>query len=259
MSFTKAKLAADFTQSLVMVKEFHEVFGHPVGVIERETLPEGRACERASYLLEELQEGLVAALGKNKVKTVDALADAVYFSCGNLVECGTHTSSAISWLDDILRDEEDAKMSFESMKEEVEEYGWSRYFRNVFISSLSEVATQHHDGLGGADKEEDIAVVTFSTELALCYLALMKMAFDVDPLAIMQEVHRSNMSKLLPAELDSEDACRVFMISNGCPLSADELKFERLDDMRWIAKNISTNKVVKNPLYSEPDLIPLIP
>ncbi|MFP3355509.1 hypothetical protein R0K04_29640, partial [Pseudoalteromonas sp. SIMBA_153] len=78
------QLEAIFVQSMMMVKEFHEVFGHPVGLKASSSLSETRAVERGAYLFEELQEGLTAAIGKQKVKVVDAFADAVYFTCGNL-------------------------------------------------------------------------------------------------------------------------------------------------------------------------------
>tara|TARA_B100000929_G_C15486463_1_gene412959 strand:+ start:614 stop:1393 length:780 start_codon:yes stop_codon:yes gene_type:complete len=258
MSLTKPQLEAIFVHSMMMVKEFHEVFGHPVGLETKSTLSETRAVERGSYLFEELQEGLIAAIGKQKVKVVDAFADAVYFACGNLIECGFPLHKANKILFDLLGDNDSALLSFAHIKEESDEYGWSRYTRNVFIGSLSEVSTQLLENLGGANQEKDILVENYSIELAFAFLAIMSVSLDVDPLAVMTEVHRSNMSKLLPAELPDEDACRFYMAANGCPLPAIELKFERLDDGRWIAKNMGTNKVVKNPFYSEADLTALV-
>lgn len=264
MSYTKANLIEAFRQSLGMVTEFHRVYGHPIGTTESENLPEDRAIERASYLFEELQEGLVAAIGKDAVKVTDALADAIYFACGNLVECGVTDQRAMDHLDRLCGDEEDFKSATQSLSDHANECGWARFMRNVFVNSLAEVSEAYAEGLNYGDEDEDekvtdgIKVVPLSLDLPFAYLAMINAVFKADPLAVMQEVHRSNMSKLLPAELPDEDVCRFFMAANGCPLSATELKFERLDDGRWIAKNISNNKVVKNPLYSEADLASLV-
>lgn len=263
MSYTKANLVEAFRQSIGMVTEFHRVYGHPIGVVESENLSEDRAIVRASYLFEELQEGLTAAISLSKVGVVDALADSIYFACGNLVECGVSDEKAMDRLDRMCGDEEDFKSATQSLAGHAEKCGWARYMRNGFVSSLAEASEVYSEGLTYGDEDEEVTdgirVVPLSLDLPFAYLAMISAIFKADPLAVMQEVHRSNMSKLLPADLADEDACRFFMASNGCQLPTTELKFERLDDGRWIAKNLGTNKVVKNPLYSEANLEPLVP
>lgn len=254
MFITNDSLTIAFVESVQMVKEFHEVFGHPVGQTPSISLSERRAAERLTYLTEELLEGTQAALAGDRVAVIDALADAIYFACGNLVESGMVDRDGLQRVIGEILDHEEFDGVMERMQLMADELGWERYMRNVFIGSTQEVSENHMRSVDSQAEEADVEVVPCSAGLAAAYLSMLAVVLDTDPLDVMREVHRSNMSKLLPAELDSENACRVFMTNNGCKVDPEELRFERLDDMRWIAKHMSTNKVIKNPLFSEPNL-----
>lgn len=259
MKSTMEQFEAAFIQSVGMVKEFHEVFGHPVGQVAGVLLSERRTAERMSYLLEELLEGLQAALAGDKVGTVDALADALYFACGNMVECGVHDPEALSEIvRDVMGEKVDIAHAADHMARLSEQMGWERFMQTSFINSTREFTDQYTEQLADGGEGRPMEVAPISGGAAVAFIMIMSEVLDVDPLAVMQEVHRSNMSKLLPAELDSESACRAYMEFNGCKVAPIDLKFERLDDMRWIAKHMSTNKIIKNPLYSEVDLAPLV-
>jgi predicted HAD superfamily Cof-like phosphohydrolase len=73
--------------SIEQVKEFHEVFGHPVSNVPY-CLPLERTIARTGYMLEELNEYSVAASSKDIVEIADALIDLQYFLDGTLIEHG---------------------------------------------------------------------------------------------------------------------------------------------------------------------------
>lgn len=254
---TMNQMTTAFVNSVQMVAEFHKTFGHPVGQEPSVSLPERRAAERLSYLTEELLEGWQGALAGDRIAVIDALADAIYFACGNLVECGVTGDAAYRKASLVFRSDENVERAARQIERACEGVGgWQRYIRHVFIGVISEFTGSYADECdeSAPEPESKISLVEDSVALIAAFMSIMDEVMKADPLAVMEEVHRSNMSKLLPAELDSESACRVFMVNNGCKIDPIELKFERLDDMRWIAKHMGTDKVIKNPLYSEADL-----
>lgn len=258
---TNEQMIETIERSAEMVQEFHVVFGHPVGTEPLMTLPERRATERYTYLLEELLEGVGACLAGDKVEAVDAIGDAIYFCLGNLIECGMSSENLANVAREIVAGmnmDEEVKVTLEDVETAG---GWARWLRNVFIQAnyeftkdFIEEATHHKP-----ESEVDLAMVEPSFGFIASFVFSMKVVTGADPLAVMTEIHRSNMSKLLPAELDSAEACRAFMMNNGFKGDPLDMTFDRLDDMRWVAKSISTQKVIKNPLYSAVNLAPLVP
>ena len=74
--------------SIEQVKEFHEVFGHPIAESPI-CLPLERALARVSYMDEELSlEYVEASRNNDLVECIDALIDLQYFLDGTLVEHG---------------------------------------------------------------------------------------------------------------------------------------------------------------------------
>lgn len=70
-----------------MVKDFHLAFNHPVS--EKPTLlSEERAKARYSWMLEEINEFLVATKNGDIYEMADAMIDEIYFALGTLVEMG---------------------------------------------------------------------------------------------------------------------------------------------------------------------------
>ena len=70
-----------------MVREFHEVFGHPVAD-EPGLIPDERAWLRYDLISEELSELFDAILRQDMVKIADALADLEYVVHGAALEWG---------------------------------------------------------------------------------------------------------------------------------------------------------------------------
>ncbi|BBI61752.1 pyrophosphohydrolase domain-containing protein [Vreelandella sulfidaeris] len=258
---TKQSIVDTIVRSAEMVREFHEVYGHPVGVEPSMTLPERRGVERYTYLLEELLEGTKASLATDKVEVVDALGDSIYFSLGNIVECGVTSESLGEVVSEII-----ASMAIEediayTLSEVESAGGWARWMRNVFIQANFEITSVIAKDATHELPESEVSFTTVepSVGLILSFIFSMKVVTGADPLAVMSEIHRSNMSKLLPDTLPNEDACHEYMKSAGFTGSLDGLMFRRMDDMRWVVKNIDNGKVVKNPNYSKADLTSLVP
>lgn len=68
----------------LMVKQFHEIFGHDVGDFPHSLPAESREI-RASFMQEEVQEFIDA---ETAVDQADALADLIYFALGTFVAMG---------------------------------------------------------------------------------------------------------------------------------------------------------------------------
>lgn len=66
------------------VKEFHEVFGHPISP-RHQMLGAERAVDRANWMKEEVDEFLEAS---TMLDQADAIIDLLYFAFGTLVEMG---------------------------------------------------------------------------------------------------------------------------------------------------------------------------
>lgn len=246
---TPAQHFLDLDKIVAMVREFHEVFGHPVAD-EPTKLSAKRAFERMGYMAEEFLEGYTASISHNTVGVVDAMADAIYFGAGNLVEQGV----ARDFFERFAIDREIDEASFVNRAREA----WSRHedddfaeLRRCFAGTLADLS----DDMSSDAEQMDLSGM--SEDVVAGISAMMFAAFNVSPLEVLTEVHRSNMSKLLPASLKDEEACVQFMLEHGSPAPISELAFTRIADGRWIAKHTGTNKIIKNPLFSEPDLAPI--
>ena len=77
-----------------MVRQFHEVFGHPVAD-EPGLIPDERAWLRYDLIAEELSELFDAILTKDMVKIADALADLEYVVHGAALEWGIPLEDAV--------------------------------------------------------------------------------------------------------------------------------------------------------------------
>lgn len=69
------------------VKEFHKAFNHPYSDVPVSMKLE-RAKKRYAWILEEINEFLVASKNGDIVEQADAMIDVIYFALGTLVEMG---------------------------------------------------------------------------------------------------------------------------------------------------------------------------
>lgn len=261
---TTQELASAFEAAGEMVREFHEVFEHPVGVDLTDSLGEVRVVERMTYINEELQEGLKAALARDAVEVVDAMGDAVYLLMGNLVECGAMSEDLEGLAKEVFGHLSNDEMGnvVQSVQLDIEAAGsLNRFVRTNFVR-MQHLVLEEIESLMSFDKPEEestLAIAPVSASLALTIMTLMKTSMSAEPMEVMSAIHQSNMSKLLPSELSDEEACREFMAANmSSKMSPDELTFTRSASGGWIAKCKSTGKIIKSPLYQAVDLAPLV-
>ena len=246
-----------FVKTPQMVREFHEVFEHPVRLHEDLTcsLDETRALERVGYLTEECHEGMLAAMAGKQEEALDAVGDIAYFLAGNIVECGGAWPQELESMPHNLVASDDT-MTIKRMQKHLENYGKNRYLAQFFVgmnASVSELFIENVDP-DAAIGESVVETLYPSAGMLMSALFVMGAVFNVDPLEVMSEIHSANMSKLLPAYLPDEKACLQYMIHNGTNATYSELDFYRIEDGRWIAKNVHSHKVVKNPLFDKPDM-----
>lgn len=69
------------------VKEFHKAFNHPYSETPK-VMELNRAKKRYTWVLEEINEFLVASEKGDIVEQADAMIDTIYFALGTLVEMG---------------------------------------------------------------------------------------------------------------------------------------------------------------------------
>jgi len=247
-----------FAKTPMMVREFHEVFEHPARLHDDMTcsLDERRAMERVGYVTEECLEGLLAALAGNREEALDAVGDIAYFLAGNLVECGAAYPGELAGMMTDLMDSNENDLCIKRVQKHLEKAAWDRYLAQFFIGMNASISNLFIEAVDPEAPIETSVVETLQPSAAMLMSALFVMGavFEVDPLEVMSEIHSANMSKLLPAYLPDETACLQYMIHNGTPTPYTELDFYRIDDGRWIAKNVNTRKVVKNPCFDKPDI-----
>lgn len=103
--------------SIHLVKEFHETFGHLVA--DKPTFPSAETINfRISFFTEELQELVDAVKCGDLVGVADALGDVQYVLDGFILECGMHKHKAAilaeihrSNMSKVCKTEEEAKQT----------------------------------------------------------------------------------------------------------------------------------------------------
>jgi len=91
--------------SLALVAEFHETFGHPV--LQTPQIPDEKRCKlRISLIQEELDELSEAIATNDLVAVADALADIQYVLSGAVLEFGLHGA-----FDDLFHEVQRSNMS----------------------------------------------------------------------------------------------------------------------------------------------------
>ena len=158
------------------VAAFHRTFGHLVA--DRPVLP-GKLVRklRIALLAEELQEFTVAHAAHDRVEMADALADICYIIAGTVVAYGIGPQGQ-----DLFESPYDQSLP----REEVHDDGMARMLHDCFLEY--EMA-EKSDNL----PRIDLALMTFITSV---FGVAWRLNIPLN--AVFAEVHRSNMSKLMP-------------------------------------------------------------
>lgn len=155
-----------------LVAEFHRAFGHPVE--EKPVWPTAELVElRIRLIIEELDELEEAIVARNIIDVADALGDLTYVVHGMALTFGLVLQCAFMEIKAKARFPERsvAKSAFKSVRDNV---------RRV------QMAVRRRESYSLRCALEDLLVAIYS----------MADAFGIPIVAVFEEVHRSNMSKL---------------------------------------------------------------
>ncbi len=107
------------------VREFHQAFGLPTSDTPI-SLTEDRANKRYAWMLEEINEFLVAVKEQDIVEQADAMIDTIYFALGTLVEMGVQPGELFDIVQNANMSKlwEDGKPHYNEMGKVVKPEGW---------------------------------------------------------------------------------------------------------------------------------------
>lgn len=222
--------------TLQKVCEFHTVFGHDIDVLPTKELRK----LRIALISEERQELEVAIKDQDHVAIVDALADLAYVIGGTIV-------------------------AFDGEKQSVPFEDVQMLSVAMLTSEMGETFTEDLLSLIGAIKELEsmLADETKPVIDVLCAFSctlLAKIAFlatiaDIDPIAIVAEAHRSNMTKLW----SDDPALRNEQIASD-PVRFGDIAFKVRPDLGdgLVGYRLSDGKILKCPSYSDADFSPFV-
>ncbi|EDZ1273706.1 phosphoribosyl-ATP pyrophosphohydrolase [Cronobacter sakazakii] len=235
-----------------MVDQFHELFQHP-----RRAMPEPSLLRLRAKLIHEeaVTEGIPAARNGDMTALLDAMADFLYVGIGSMVAIKGGISTGMSYY--------------------TQEQSVDRFFETIMVPGNTvfddmaipfREAEEAVDMLNAlADRLEKTKVSDAELIQALrrvmnkIYVACMmtyRLAdfLGIDVVELVAEIHRSNMTKLWPA--DAED--RRVAVEN-CKYDKNDLGFRHADGTEMmIGFRLSDGKILKSPTYSDVDLTPFV-
>ncbi|PUX38085.1 phosphoribosyl-ATP pyrophosphohydrolase [Cronobacter sakazakii] len=235
-----------------MVDQFHELFQHP-----RRAMPEPSLLRLRAKLIHEeaVTEGIPAARNGNMTALLDAMADFLYVGIGSMVAIKGGISTGMSYY--------------------TQEQSVDRFFETIMVPGNTvfddmaipfREAEEAVDMLNAlADRLEKTKVSDAELIQALrrvmnkIYVACMmtyRLAdfLGIDVVELVAEIHRSNMTKLWPA--DAEE--RRVAVEN-CKYDKNDLGFRHADGTEMmIGFRLSDGKILKSPTYSDVDLTPFV-
>ncbi|WP_105609514.1 phosphoribosyl-ATP pyrophosphohydrolase [Cronobacter malonaticus] len=235
-----------------MVDQFHELFQHP-----RRAMPEPSLLRLRAKLIHEeaVNEGIPAARNGDMTALLDAMADFLYVGIGSMVAIKGGISTGMSYY--------------------TQEQSVDRFFETIMVPGNTvfddmaipfREAEEAVDMLNAlADRLEKTKVSDAELIQALrrvmnkIYVACMmtyRLAdfLGIDVVELVAEIHRSNMTKLWPA--DAEE--RRVAVEN-CKYDKNDLGFRHADGTEMmIGFRLSDGKILKSPTYSDVDLTPFV-
>ncbi|ALB52935.1 hypothetical protein [Cronobacter sakazakii] len=235
-----------------MVDQFHELFQHP-----RRAMPEPSLLRLRAKLIHEeaVTEGIPAARNGDMTALLDAMADFLYVGIGSMVAIKGGISTGMSY----YTQEQSVDRLFETIM-----VPGNTVFDDMAIPFReAEEAAEMLNAL--ADRLEKTKVSDAELIQALrrvmnkIYVACMmtyRLAdfLGIDVVELVAEIHRSNMTKLWPA--DAEE--RRVAVEN-CKYDKNDLGFRNADGTEMmIGFRLSDGKILKSPTYSDVDLTPFV-
>ncbi|HBL6848900.1 TPA: nucleoside triphosphate pyrophosphohydrolase family protein [Escherichia coli] len=231
-----------------MVDQFHELFQHP-----RRVMPTPELLRlRASLIHEEaVVEGIPAAMNGDIEQLLDAMADFLYVGVGTMVSIKGGISTGMTYY--------------------TQEQSVDRFMQTIFVPGntvfddmampfqeareASRMLEELADKLENKTVKDSELIKDLRRVMNKIYVACMMTYRLADFLGInivelVGEIHRSNMTKLWPA--DAEERRKA--VAN-CKYDSLDLGFRHVDGSdKMIGFRISDGKILKSPTYSDVDL-----
>lgn len=179
-----------YRSPLVLVEEFHLTYGQPVRITPHLDAPEREM--RVALIAEEVDELAEAVDTDDFIEVVDALADILYVAYGAAITHGIN-------LDHLLEVEDNTSpapiiQSYLNIK--LAHTQKTPYLNKTILKDTVNSLREALETYETAGKNQDLTA--FKTALVkiveLCYVGALLCNVDID--AILEEVQRSNLSKL---------------------------------------------------------------
>nr|AKG47546.1 Phosphoribosyl-ATP pyrophosphohydrolase [Pectobacterium carotovorum] len=227
-----------------MVKEFHEVFNHP---IESKSVTHELLTLRATLIREEAKEGIEAIECNDGIEMLDAVGDVIYVMAGTLVAIRGALHGATTY--HLNKGSIASSVMYSSTTNFKEDLN-ATFTHALRVADLLDKAAD----LLKRRKEEKANIELGSAIYAIgdslhAFQHVIVMS-GVDCIEMVRAVHESNMSKLWSVDLDT----RLIQIEN-CKYDKTDLAFKHcISRDGMIGYRITDGKILKSPNYTPVDL-----
>jgi predicted HAD superfamily Cof-like phosphohydrolase len=217
-----------------MVREFHEIFSHPVHTtLQLETLRTNMKLVdfRLSLIKEEIDEFTVAVANDDMIEAADALADTLYFVFGACHVFGITDVCQIREKKFAIR----KPLSEVGLMTSMELLMTYEFLRDVLHSQSDDNLTE---------------IINSFTNII--YEAANDLHIDMN--GVFAEVHRSNLTKVCTTEREAIDTVKWYLTNDTrYPTPA----YKRSGSYYMVFEQ-STSKVLKSISFTLPNLAPFI-
>lgn len=227
-----------------MVKEFHEVFKHPV---ESKLVTPDLLTLRATLIREEAKEGIEAIERNDGVEMLDAVGDVIYVMAGTLVAIRGGLFGATTYH---LNKGSIASTVMYSPTSNFKDDLSTVFNHSLLVADLLDKAAD----LLKRHKEEKANIELGSAIYAIAdslhaFQHVISMS-GVNCIEMVRAIHESNMSKLWSSDLHT----RLEQVEN-CKYDQNDLAFNVcLSRDGMIGYRFSDGKILKSPSYTPVDL-----
>lgn len=231
-----------------MVSEFHELFQHPIAA---DITPELLELRARLIREEAVDEAAEAVEHLDMYKVLDAMADGLYVGIGTLISLRGGVANAMAHFTKEQSEDIYTGYVHAHSKKPQEDIilGLSQF--GVAVEELEIIAAKIRSGYADStglavDLRGAMNRIYVASQMVYHLADLM----NVPIVDLVAEVHRSNMTKLWPADAE----LRTKLVAK-CKYDKDDLGFrvaEGRDGM--IGYRISDGKILKSPTYDSADL-----
>lgn len=231
------------------VREFHEVFDHPVRTELYEAIHdenEKLILSRISFLREEHDEFMEAYDNCDMVEMADALCDLIYFGHGTGLCFGMDLDSKLRRTDQNNKPS-DCTITPSDMSTDVDPQMLEKHGDEILtrLSLISHMIDEFERMCYRCDLT--MAEYNLVDLIQLTYELGYYMRFDMD--RMFREVHRSNMTKVCKTEADAQESLRQYQESGKY-----EKPVIRTKGDYYMVYDEALNKILKYYKWEEPCL-----